>query len=196
MNNITPFDFEGNTVRSTVIDDEPWFVGKDVCAILGHKNHNDALSLLDDDERKGVDTTDPLGKNRQTIIAINESGLYNLIFKSRKAAAKRFRKWVTSEVLPTIRKTGGYSVAESSPEYIREVKRYNDLADRFIKTQSKLFVALDQGRAQDQHTARILVRHTNLSDREIAVFCWKDESEADYVAMIRQRIELEKAELH
>jgi hypothetical protein len=87
----------------------PWFCGKDVCEALSISNHKDALSRLDDDEKDGVGITDPMGRS-QTATFINESGLYNLIFQSRKPEAKSFRKWVTSEVLPTLRSTGKYEL--------------------------------------------------------------------------------------
>lgn len=108
---VIPKVFEGHRVRVVMIDGEPWFVGKDVCETLGIANHNDALGRLDDDERQGVGITDPLG-NRQTATAINESGLYSLILTSRKPEAKKFKKWVTSEVLPEIRKTGSFGAID------------------------------------------------------------------------------------
>lgn len=106
MNDIQVFDFEDNAVRVIDIDGEPWFVAADVARVLDIKNSRDAVADLDDDE-KGVATTDTLG-GRQEMRIINESGLYNLIFRSRKPEAKKFRKWVTAEVLPSIRKTGAY----------------------------------------------------------------------------------------
>src|SRR5271165_6948820 len=101
------FRFDESLVRTVVKDGEAWFVAKDVCEILGIANPRDAIADFDDDE-KGVVTTDTLG-GPQNLSAINESGLYNLIFTSRKPEAKRFRKWVTSEVLPAIGRTGRYS---------------------------------------------------------------------------------------
>ncbi len=95
-------------VRTRIINDESWFVGKDVCNALGFANHKDALSRLDSDERDGVGITDPMGRN-QEVTVINESGLYHLIFQSRKPEARAFRKWVTNDVLPSIRRTGSYS---------------------------------------------------------------------------------------
>lgn len=95
-------------VRTRIINDESWFVGKDVCNALGFANHNDALSRLDSDERDGVGITDPMGRS-QEVTVINESGLYHLIFQSRKPEARAFRKWVTNVVLPSIRRTGSYS---------------------------------------------------------------------------------------
>lgn len=94
-----------------MINNNPWFVAKDVCQILGIANHKDAVSRLDDDERDGVGITDPIGR-QQTVTAVSESGLYALIFQSRKPEARKFRKWVTSEVLPSIRKTGMYAVPQ------------------------------------------------------------------------------------
>lgn len=93
-------------IRVQVINQEPWFVAKDVCDALTIGNSRDAISRLDDDE-KGVSVV-PTPSGEQPMNIVNESGLYNLIFQSRKPEAKAFRKWVTSEVLPTIRKTGRY----------------------------------------------------------------------------------------
>ena len=93
----------------TTDDGEIYFVAVDVCKVLGIKNHRDAVSGLDGDEKDYVGITDAIGRNRQTLV-VNESGLYSLVFQSRKPAAKKFRKWVTSEVLPSIRKNGYYSV--------------------------------------------------------------------------------------
>ncbi|MCR5555796.1 MAG: Bro-N domain-containing protein [Bacteroidales bacterium] len=95
-------------VRVEIIGGEPWFVAKDVCDALTIEKHRDAVSRLDDDERGSV-VVDTLG-GKQSVSAVNESGLYNLIFQSRKPEAKVFRKWVTGEVLPSIRKTGSYSL--------------------------------------------------------------------------------------
>lgn len=103
---IIPFRFEEQQVRTLLIDDQPWFVAADVCHALAVRNNRDALSRLDDDE-KGVANTDTLGGS-QSVGIINESGLYSLILTSRKAEAKRFKKWVTAEVLPAIRKHGRY----------------------------------------------------------------------------------------
>ena len=115
MTNLIPFEFENNPVRVIERGDELWFVGKDVCDVLSNGNHKQVLSRLDDDERDGVQIVDRLGRE-QTVTVINESGLYSLILTSRKPEAKPFKKWVTSEVLPTIRKTGSYSIQQSTPD--------------------------------------------------------------------------------
>ncbi|MDR3350721.1 MAG: Bro-N domain-containing protein [Prevotellaceae bacterium] len=119
------FNPSNQPIRVEVINNEPWFRGKDVCRALGIGNHNDALSRLDDDEREGVGITDPLG-GTQVATFVSESGLYNLIFQSRKPEAKIFRKWVTGEVLPSLRKTGEYRMRSSPPrQYIRRGELVN-----------------------------------------------------------------------
>lgn len=103
------FGFEDHLVRVLDQGGAPWFIAQDICSCLEIGNHRQAVAGLDDDEKDGVTTNDSIGRQQvQTIIS--ESGLYALIFKSRKAAAVRFRKWVTSEVLPTLRRTGEYKM--------------------------------------------------------------------------------------
>lgn len=105
MNNeLQKFDFRGTSLR-TLTDEagEPWFVAKDVCDILGHSNVSMALDRLDDDERSKFN----LGRQGETNI-VNEAGLYSLVLGSRKPEAHEFKRWVTHEVLPQIRRTGGY----------------------------------------------------------------------------------------
>lgn len=109
------FQFDSSEVRTIMIDDAPWFVATDVCAALGISNSRDALLKLDDDE-KGVALTDTLG-GKQSLAIVNESGLYTLVLRCRDAVKPgtvphRFRKWVTGEVLPAIRKTGSYGNPE------------------------------------------------------------------------------------
>lgn len=101
-----PFDFNGHQVRVVMINGEPHFIASDLCDVLEIRNSRDALARLDADE-KGVATTDTLGGPQQ-VATVNESGMYSLVLTSRKPEAKAFKKWVTSEVLPAIRKTGAY----------------------------------------------------------------------------------------
>lgn len=111
-NAITTFnnDVLNASIRTmTDENDEPWFVGKDIAEALGYKNLADALSKHVDDEDKGVAKCDTLG-GRQDVTIINESGMYSLIFGSKLESAKKFKRWVTCEVLPSIRKTGKYSM--------------------------------------------------------------------------------------
>lgn len=106
MSNIQIFNYQSNEVRTVEMGGEPWFVLKDVCNILGISKYRDTAARLDADERGSVEV-DTLGGTQQ-VIAVNESGLYHVILRSDKPEATPFRKWVTSEVLPSIRKNGGY----------------------------------------------------------------------------------------
>lgn len=102
-------------LRTKVIGNEPWFIAQDICSILGLNNITKALAALDFDEKRGVTISNAVGNN-QEVRAINESGLYHLIFISRKPEAKAIRRWVTGTVLPSIRRTGSYSVSSERPE--------------------------------------------------------------------------------
>ena len=118
MNELKVFDSpEFGQVRTIVINSEPWFLGKDVAVALGYKNTSDAISKHVDDEDKGVAKCDTLG-GMQDLSIINESGVYSLVFGSKLPNAKKFKHWVTSEVLPSIRKHGMYAVDEliANPE--------------------------------------------------------------------------------
>ena len=135
MNNLTVFENpEFGSVRTVELDGEPWLVGKDVAAALGYKNPQEAIRTHVDDEDKGVsEILTPGGK--QSVPIINESGLYSLVLSSKLPTARKFRRWVTSEVLPSIRKTGGYIAGqkELSPAELmaKALKVANDvLAER------------------------------------------------------------------
>lgn len=112
------FTFNQNStpIRVQVINNEPWFVAKDVCEVLGISKYRDAIAKLDDDEGRPVEV-DTLG-GIQKMAGINESGLYALVLQSRKPEAKSFRKWVTSEVLPSIRKKGYYGIKKQTNDYL------------------------------------------------------------------------------
>lgn len=116
MNDIKIFNNEEfGDIRTVTIDGDPWFVGKDVAEILGYSNSRDALAKRVDEEDKGVAKCDTLG-GTQELTVINESGLYSLILSSKLPTAKKFKHWVTSEVLPSIRKTGQYQIPNLSKE--------------------------------------------------------------------------------
>lgn len=118
--NFTIFKFGENEIRTINKDGEPWFVAKDVCDALGIANNRDSISRLDDDEKSTVGLTDAqAGHGSQNISLISESGMYTLILRCRDAIKPgtipyKFRKWVTAEVLPAIRKTGKYAPNEST----------------------------------------------------------------------------------
>lgn len=107
---------EFGTVRTMLIDDEPWAVGIDVATALGYRNPRDALAKhVDAEDKNTVAKRDGIPGNPNMVI-INESGLYSLILSSKLPAAKRFKRWVTSEVLPTIRRTGQFNAEINEPE--------------------------------------------------------------------------------
>ena len=116
MNELQIFSYNGNEVRTIQKDGEPWWVLKDVCGILGISKYRDTASRLDEDERGSVRVDTPGGEQEMTVV--NESGLYNVILRSDKPEAKPFRKWVTSEVLPSIRKHGAYMTPETLEQAI------------------------------------------------------------------------------
>ena len=118
MNDLQIFKYNGKEVRTIQKDGEPWWVLKDVCEVLGLSSPHKVFERLDDDE-KGRNQIPTLG-GEQEMTVVNESGLYNVILRSDKPEAKPFRKWVTSEVLPSIRKNGGYIANQENltPEQI------------------------------------------------------------------------------
>ena len=118
---------EFGSVRTVCIDGEPWLVGKDVAVILGYSNPQKAIRDHVDDEDKGMNETFTPG-GKQNLLVINESGFYSLVLSSKMPNARKFKRWVTSEVLPTIRKTGGYVANEDV-----FVETYLPFADEPIK---------------------------------------------------------------
>lgn len=111
MNEIQTFDFDGSGIRTLTIDEEPYFVGKDVAQVLGYKDTTNAMKAhVDLEDSRGWQITTPSGI--QTMKVINESGLYSLILGSKLPEAKRFKRWVTSEVLPSLRRNGMYAMDE------------------------------------------------------------------------------------
>lgn len=143
MNDIQIFNYSGNEVRTIQKDGEPWFVLKDVCAVLGISKYRDTAARLDADERGSVELDTPGGMQNMTII--NESGLYNVILRSDKPEAKPFRKWVTAEVLPSIRKHGAYMTENTlenmiaSPEFgIKLLTALQEEREQRVKLEAKV----------------------------------------------------------
>lgn len=116
MNELQVFNFENNQVRTLLINDEPWFVGKDVANILGYERATKAIQdHVDEEDKDAIPIQDSIGRMQNTPI-INESGIYALVFSSKLQSAKKFKHWVTSEVLPQIRKTGSYATPQLTGE--------------------------------------------------------------------------------
>ena len=137
-NNVLDFQFEGHDVRAIAIDGEPWFVGKDVAEALGYKNQRDAIKkqVEVEDKRPNVAIYD--GRQNRKMTIINESGMYSLILSSTLPSAKKFKKWVTSEVLPSIRKNGGYIYGQENMSEDELLSRALILANsRILSLESK-----------------------------------------------------------
>ncbi len=171
MSQIATFNFDGATLRTTTgADGEPWFVAADICAALEIGNTTMALVRLDDDE-KGVSSIDTLG-GAQHMATVNESGLYSLILGSRKPEAKRFKKWVTAEVLPAIRKTGRYD-AQPAPLNPATLSRLQLI---------EIAMQAEQERLALEHKVEVLEPKAEALDRFMTVtdgsFCLTDAAKA------------------
>lgn len=158
MNEIEIFkNEEFGEVRTLVVNNEPMFVGKDVALALGYKDTVNALKLhVDEEDKMGWQITTP-SRGTQNVIVINESGVYSLVFSSKLSKAKKFKHWVTSEVLPTIRKTGGYMVTkpDDTPEQI--MARGYMIAIETIKRRDEQIAEL---KPDAEYTRTVLTSHT------------------------------------
>ncbi|MEH7093975.1 BRO family protein [Neobacillus vireti] len=123
------FNYSGNKVRTIVNCDEVWFIAKDVCEILDIKNVSDAVSKLNEKFKTTVGLTDNGSNYKTNALAVNEAGLYKLIFRSRKEEAEKFSDWVAEDVIPSIRKTGGYIANDEM-----FIKTYLPFADEQTKS--------------------------------------------------------------
>ena len=137
MEELRTWNFEDHEVRTVEIDGEPWFVGKDVATVLGYANTQKAVRDHVDEEDKLTERFVLSGQNREVIV-INESGLYSLILSSKLPNAKAFKRWVTSEVLPSIRKTGSYTYQRANPNeekalHIQEMDTRIRMSEQFLK---------------------------------------------------------------
>lgn len=158
---------EFGQVRTVVIDDEPWFVGKDVATALGYENTQKALRDHVDNEDKKMgernvtpSIKDSLGRDQYPVF-INESGLYGLVLSSKLPTAKKFKHWVTSEVLPAIRKTGGYSVKQAEQDKTKEMR-----AEAMLKNadsrRAKLLLEIAAASHIDGYKEMIMTKTANM----------------------------------
>lgn len=130
-------------VRTAIVDNEPWFVGKDVAKALGYEKPTDAVRKRVDDEDRGISKMEtPSGTQNMTII--NESGLYSLVLSSKKPNAKKFKRWVTSEVLPQIRKTGGYIPVKEEDDDLTIMAKALHIMKNTIEKKDELIAQQDQ----------------------------------------------------
>lgn len=163
---LSVFTYQSQPVRTVSIDGEPWFVLKDVCEILGISHVTDTARRLEEDEVAQTDLIDNMGRN-QRAYAVNEPGLYNVILRSDKPEAKSFKRWVTHEVLPVLRKTGSYTTAPMTT------------AEMFL-AQAKAMVELEQ---QNRAITQRLDTQQQTLEKAVSVFSlptvevehWRDE---------------------
>ena len=152
----TPSLFKFNNYSLRVITDDnnqPWFIAVDVCNQLDLRNVSQALTRLDDNEKSAIISNDVTGRP-QEMWFISESGFYSIVLSSKKQEAKDFKKWVTSEVLPSIREYGLYSLPKSMPTHAEALRLYADSLDK-IREKDKLIVATNQAQIA---AGEILVR--------------------------------------
>jgi prophage antirepressor-like protein len=163
MSNLIPFQSEQfGEVRVVMREGEPWWVAVDVCRVLDISNSRDAVNSLEDDEKMTVGNTDGHSGQRggaQFLNIVSESGLYSLIFRSHKPEAKNFRRWVTHEVIPSIRKHGGYLTPALEEEL------FNRVLDRVTALSGRLFDRLAD-RKLDARLAKIDARQLELEVRQ------------------------------
>ena len=186
MNEI--FNFRGQDVRTVVINNEPYFVGKDVAEILGYTNSRQALKNHVDEDDKGVSKCDTPG-GKQDLVIINESGLYSLILSSKLPQAKEFKRWVTSEVLPTIRKHGMFATDEllDNPDFaiatlqkLKEEREAKKLLEATIEEQKPKVIFANAVSAS--HTSILvgefakLMRQNGVNMGQNRMFVWLREN--------------------
>lgn len=162
MNEVQLFNFENHEVRSLLINNEPWFVGKDVADVLGYADTNQAIRKHVDNEDRLTRRFDGTGQSRDMTI-INESGLYSLVLSSKLPSAKKFKRWVTSEVLPALRKTGQYQVKELSGSEL--------MAKALIEAQSVLAAKdkqIEQMKPKVVFADAVATSHTSILVGELA----------------------------
>lgn len=163
MNELQVFkNQEFGSVRTLVINDEAWFAGKDVARALGYADTKKAVQRHVDDEDKGRDET-PTPGGTQNMVIINESGLYSLVLSSKLPSAKKFKRWVTSEVLPALRKTGQYQVKELSGQEL--------MAKALIEAQSVLAAkdkVIEEMKPKVVFADAVATSHTSILVEELA----------------------------
>lgn len=143
-NSIQRFDFKGAALRTLTDENgEPWFVAKDVCDILELNNITEALRPLDDDEKTNFRNSEVAQNGGRAPIIISEPGLYKLIMRSRKPEAKEFQRWVTHEVLPQIRKTGGYIPTSDADDDMTILAKAVTIGQRTMEEQKRRIAAQD-----------------------------------------------------
>lgn len=163
MNEVQLFNFESHEVRSLLLNNEPWFVGKDVAEALGYSKARNAIAThIDSEDKKDAPIQGTLG-GVQEMTVINESGLYSLVLSSKLPTAKKFKRWVTSEVLPALRKTGNYQIKELSGQEL--------MAKALIEAQSVLAAkdkVIEEMKPKALFADAVTASHTSILVGELA----------------------------
>ena len=168
MNDIKVFENpEFGEVRTTLINGEPWFVGKDVANALGFSNSRDAIKNHVFNEDKGVEKFDTPGGVQQLTV-INESGIYSLIFNSRLPNAKKFKHWVTSEVLPAIRKHGAYMTDEKAWDITHNAESLADLLQQAAEQLREKDIEIERMRPKEIFSDAITASNTSILIGDLA----------------------------
>jgi hypothetical protein len=154
MSNLSVFNFADQEIRVAGTPERPLWAAMDVCNVLEIKNHGNAIGRLDDDEKDDIRLTDSIGRT-QAVVGVTESGLYSLVLSSRKPQAKAFKKWITSEVIPAIRRSGSYGTQALPPE---PASTGDPELDRFL-------LALERARAAGLDISSDIEYELNLRDR-------------------------------
>jgi prophage antirepressor-like protein len=195
MNNLIPFQSEQfGEVRVVMRDGEPWWVASDVCRVLEIGNPSDVIRALDDDEKITLDNIEgnPRFGIPHQLNIISESGLYSLIFRSRKPEAKTFRRWVTSEVLPSIRKHGGYLTPALEEELCNKVldritaRSIGRLIDRLVNRSDKLEARFNKS---DARQLELEVRQAEFAERLAGRLAKRESERLDQLEARQAKIE-------
>ncbi|HCX2187272.1 TPA: ORF6C domain-containing protein [Staphylococcus aureus] len=162
MQTLQIFNFEELPVRTLEVDGEPYFVGSDIAKILGYQKPQNAIATHVDLEDKTTTLIQGTGSNyKSNAVIINESGLYSLIFSSKLENAKRFKRWVTSEVLPTLRKTGAYQVPSDPMQALRLMFEATEETKQEIKNVKDDVIDLKENQKLDAGDYNFLTRTIN-----------------------------------
>lgn len=169
MNEIQNFNFNGSQVRALTIDNEPYFVGKDVAEILGYKNTRDALNKhVDKEDKNTVAIRDGITRGNPNQTMINESGLYSLILSSKLPSAKQFKHWVTSEVLPAIHKHGAYMTDAKAFDVVHNESGLADLLQQAADQLKQKDIQIEKMKPKALFADAITESHTSILVGELA----------------------------
>ena len=181
------FNFQGQQVRTVTIDDEPYFVGKDIATILGYSNTRDALAKhVDIEDKNTVAIHDGITRGNPNQTVINESGLYSLILGSKLPQAREFKHWVTSEVLPTIRKHGAYMTDQKAFDVTHNAQGLADLLQQAAEQLQKKNIQIEEMKPKALFADAVSTAKTNILIGEMAKIL--KANGVDYITVAGQKV--------